>query len=99
MPARCGQSTTGGASVTWHVVRRLRCGGDGGAAARRVMTEQVREHSIKTIVQDPRIGAEGTVRVTCMCGELCEESPSYGTGLDYLVSEELHHEGLTVPEP
>jgi hypothetical protein len=59
------------------------------------MTAQVREHSIQTIVQDPRIGAEGTVRVTCTCGELCEESPCYGTGLDYLVSEELHHQGLT----
>ena len=64
----------------------------------RVMTAQAREHSIKTIVQDPRTGADGTVRVTCTCGELCEESPSYGTGLDYLVSEELHHQGLTVPE-
>src|SRR5215472_13633839 len=98
MPARCGLSTPGGASVTWHVVRRLRGGGDGGAAAGRVMTAQVREHSIATIVQDPRIGADGTVRVTCTCGELREDSPSYRTGLDYLVSQGLHHQGLTVPE-
>ena len=62
------------------------------------MAAQAREHSIRTIVQDPRCGADGMVRVTCTCGELCEESPSYGTGLDYLVSEELHHQGLTVPE-
>ena len=62
------------------------------------MTAQVREHSIKTIVQDPRSGADGTVRVTCTCGELRKESPYYGTGLDYLVSEELRHAGVTVPE-
>ena len=62
------------------------------------MTAQAREHSITTIVQDPRLGADGTVRVTCTCGELCEQSPSYRTGLGYLVSEELHHQGLTVPE-
>jgi hypothetical protein len=62
------------------------------------MTAQAQEHSIRTIVQDPRSAAEGTVRVTCTCGELREQSPSYGTGLDYLVSEELHHQGLTVPE-
>jgi hypothetical protein len=62
------------------------------------MTAQAQEHSIRTIVQDPRSAADGTVRVTCTCGELREQSPSYGTGLDYLVSEELHHQGLTVPE-
>lgn len=62
------------------------------------MTAQTREHSIREIVQDPRSGTDGTVRVTCTCGELREDSPSYGTGLDYLVSEELHHQGLTVPE-
>ena len=62
------------------------------------MTAQAREHSITTIVQDPRGGTEGMVRVTCTCGELREESPSYRTGLGYLVSEELHHQGLTVPE-
>jgi hypothetical protein len=60
------------------------------------MTAQAQEHSIRTIVQDPRSAADGTVRVTCTCGELREQSPSYGTGLDYLVSEELHHQGLTV---
>lgn len=80
------------------MVRRLRRGGGGGVAAGRVMTAQAREHSITTIVQDPRCGTDGTVRVTCTCGELREESPSYRTGLDYLVSEELHHQGLTVPE-
>jgi hypothetical protein len=62
------------------------------------MTAQAGEHSIRTIVQDPRSGGDGTVRVTCTCGELREESPYYGTGLDYLVSEELHHAGVTVPE-
>jgi hypothetical protein len=62
------------------------------------MTAQAQEHSIKTIVQDPRPGADGAVRVTCTCGELREESPTYRTGLDYLVSEELHHQGLTAPE-
>jgi hypothetical protein len=36
LPARCGQSTPGGASGTWQMVRRLRRGGDGGAAAGRV---------------------------------------------------------------
>ena len=36
--------------------------------------------SISTIVQEPRTGAEGTVRATCTCGELREESPSYRTG-------------------
>ena len=62
------------------------------------MTAQAREHSIRTIVQDPRFGTDGTVRVTCTCGELREESPYYGTGLDYLVSQKLHHQGVTVPE-
>jgi hypothetical protein len=62
------------------------------------MAAQAREHSIRTIVQDPRCGADGMVRVTCTCGELREEIPCYGTGLDYLVSEELHHQGVTVPE-
>ena len=62
------------------------------------MTAQAREHSITTIAQDPRSGTEGTVKVTCTCGELREESPCYRAGLGYLVSEELHHQGLTVPE-
>ena len=62
------------------------------------MTAQAQEHSIRTIVQDPSSGADGAVRVTCTCGELREHSPTYRTGLDYLVSEELHHQGLAVPE-
>jgi hypothetical protein len=62
------------------------------------MTAGALEHSIRTIVQDPSSGTDGMVRVTCTCGELREDSPCYGTGLDYPVSQELHHQGVTVPE-
>jgi len=49
-------------------------------------------------MQDPCSGTDGMVLVTCTCGEMREESPYYGTALDYPVSQELHHQGVTVPE-
>src|SRR5919204_1261192 len=98
MPVRCGQSPERVPRSPGRMVRRLRCAGDGGAAAGRVMTAEALEHSIRTIVQDPCSGTDGMVRVTCTCGELREESPYYGTGLGDPVSQELHHQGVTVPE-
>jgi hypothetical protein len=62
------------------------------------MHTQAHEHSISEIEQDPRAGTEGTVRVRCTCGQVRESSPHYGTGLDHLVGEELHAQGVTVPE-
>jgi hypothetical protein len=62
------------------------------------MNAQAHEHSISKIEQDPHAGTEGTVRVTCTCGQARENRPHYGTGLNHLVGEELHSQGVTVPE-